>query len=66
LSSVDAFAGDDITHTARWFYDVAFAPWDQVEVAMEDGLPSDLPVVHADVEAFHARIRLLDRLLLLF
>lgn len=34
----------------------------EVGVAMEDGLPRDLAVIHANVEPLHARVFLLDRL----
>lgn len=45
--------------------DVALATRDKVKVAVEDGLSCDLAVVDAYVESLHARVLMLDRLLLL-
>jgi hypothetical protein len=44
--------------------DVALATRDKVKVAVEDGLSCDLAVVDAYVESLHARVLMLDRLLL--
>jgi hypothetical protein len=63
--SVVTLAWDDVADAARWLLDVALTTRDEVEVAMEDGLPCDLALVYPDVEPFHTRIRLLNGFLLL-
>jgi hypothetical protein len=49
-----------MAHTAARIGYVASAPGDQMDVAVEDGLPGNLPSVHAYVESLHGRVLLHD------
>src|SRR4028119_303679 len=66
LASVVSLAWDDMTYSTGRVLDVVLATRDQMHVAVEYSLPGSFAVVHADVESLHARVHLLDHLLLLF
>lgn len=65
LATVEALARNDVTHTAGRVVHIVLAARDQVHVAVENGLSCDFAIVHVDVESLHARVILLDHLLLL-
>ena len=55
-TSVAALARDQVSYAAARVLDVARAPWDQVHVAVKDGLAGGFADIDADVEAHNERV----------
>ena len=47
-------------NTTTWIFYVALSPWDQMNVAMKNGLPRILTAVDADVETRHRLVQRFD------
>jgi hypothetical protein len=59
--TVVPFARDDVTHTTGRVLHIALATWDQMHVAVKNGLSCGFAIVRANVESSNASIRLLYR-----
>src|SRR5579872_1004250 len=57
------FAGDQVPNAPSRVLHVAIPPWNQVDVAMEHGLPSHFSAIHADIETLHGWVFLFNLLL---
>jgi hypothetical protein len=55
---------NEVPDASSWILDVAFPPWYQVDMTMEDRLSRRLAAVDADVEAIDGRIIILKQFFL--